>query len=84
MISCEGRLSFLQYLSNKPHKWVINTWVLAESKTGYTYNWSIYTGKEDNSYGLLAQHVVLTLVQTLHHQGFHLYFDNLYASPGNT
>ena len=60
----------------------MKAWVLAEAKTGYIFNWSIYTGREDVSSGPLAQHMELNLVQQLHHQGHHLYFDNFYASPG--
>ena len=50
--------------------------MLAESKTGYTFNWSMYTGKESDDSGPLAKRVVLNLVEKLHHQGHHLYFDN--------
>ena len=83
MISYMGFLSFLQYLPKKPHKWGMKAWVLAESKTGYTFNWSIYTGKDADDCGPLAMRVVLKLVEKLHHQGHHLYFDNFYTSPGN-
>ena len=48
MISYKGRLAFLQYLPKKPHKWGMKAWVLAESKTGYTWNWDLYTGKVDH------------------------------------
>ena len=53
MISYKGRLSFLQYLPKKPHKWGMKAWVLADSKTGYTFNWSMYTGKDADDSGLL-------------------------------
>ena len=36
MISFKGRLSFLQYLPKKPHKWGMKAWVLADVQTGYT------------------------------------------------
>ena len=52
MVSFKGRIWFIQYLPKKPNKWGLkpNKWglkayVLADSKTGYTYNWSLYTGK---------------------------------------
>ena len=82
MISYKGRLAFLQYLPKKPHKWGMKAWVLAEAKTGYTFNWSFYTGKEDDDRAPLTKRVVLNLVDKLHHQGHHVYFDNFYTSPG--
>lgn len=54
----------------------MKAWVLSEAKTGYTFNWSIYTGIEAGESDSLANCVVLNLVEKLHHQGRHLYFDN--------
>ena len=45
MIGFKGRLSFLQYLPKKPTKWGMKAFVLAESCTGYTLKWRLYTGK---------------------------------------
>ena len=45
MVSYKGRLSFLQYLPNKPNKWGMKAYVLADSLSGYTYKWRLYTGK---------------------------------------
>lgn len=44
MIGFKGRLWFLQYLPKKPTKWGMKAFVLADSVTGYTYNWKLYTG----------------------------------------
>ena len=44
MIGFKGRLSWIQYMSKKPTKWGIKVWVAAESKTGYVYNFHLYTG----------------------------------------
>ena len=44
MVGFKGRLGFIQYLLNKPHKWGMKAFVLADSVTGYTYNWRLYTG----------------------------------------
>ena len=43
MISFKGRLSFIQYVPKKPTKWGMKAFVLADSKTGYLYNWHLYT-----------------------------------------
>ena len=45
MIAFKGRLSFIQYLPNKPHKWGMKAYVLTDSVSGYTYSWRLYTGK---------------------------------------
>ena len=49
MISFKGRLSFLQYMPKKPTKWGMKAFVLADSRTGYVYNWKLYTGKHNQS-----------------------------------
>ena len=45
MISFKGRLIFKQYAPKKPTKWGMKAFVLADSQTGYVYNWRLYTGK---------------------------------------
>ena len=45
MIRFKGRIWFLQYIAKKPHKWGMKAFVVADSKTGYIYNWKLYTGK---------------------------------------
>lgn len=83
MIGFKGRLSFLQYMPKKPKKWGMKAWVLADSKTAYTWNWMLYTGKDNDAQrDSLATRVVLQLVELLHQSGHHLYFDNFYTSPG--
>ena len=44
MIGFKGRLGFIQYLPKKPQKWGMKAFVLADSITGYTYRWRLYTG----------------------------------------
>ena len=46
MIGTKSRLSFLQYMPNKPTKWGVKVWVCSEAKTGYIHKFKIYTGKE--------------------------------------
>ena len=84
MISYKGRLSFVQYLPKKPHKWGMKAWVLADSINGYTWGWKLYTGKEGerHEYGL-AHRVVTELLddQRLEGKGYIIYTDNFYSSP---
>ena len=44
MVSYKGRLAFLQYIAKKPTKWGMKAFVLSDSKTGYIFNWKLYTG----------------------------------------
>ena len=84
MIAFKGRLSFLQYLPKKPHKWGMKAWVLADALNGYTWNWKLYTGKEgDHVERGLAQRVVMDLVddERLQQKGYVVVTDNFYSSP---
>ena len=83
IISYKGRLSFLQYMPKKPHKWGMKAWVLAEAATGYTWNFHLYTGKEEKRPAdlPLGTHVVIDLLKDLVGKGHHVYFDNFYTSP---
>ena len=44
MIGFKGRLGWIQYMPKKPTKWGIKAWAMADSKSGYVWNFSIYTG----------------------------------------
>ena len=46
MVPHKGRLSFKQYIKNKPTQWGTKLWVLSESQTGYVYKFQLYLGKE--------------------------------------
>ena len=45
MIPFKGRLSFKQYIKNKPVKWWMKAFVLSDATNGYVYRMQIYTGK---------------------------------------
>ncbi len=82
MIPFKGRLGFKQYIRNKPVKWGIKVFVLADATNGYVKNLQVYTGKtvEDNTSSGLCSKVVLDLMTNMDHTGLHLYTDN-YTSP---
>jgi len=44
-VDCKGRLAFRQYMPDKPTKYGIKDFVLAESDTGYCLKFMTYTGK---------------------------------------
>ncbi|KAJ8312473.1 hypothetical protein KUTeg_009846 [Tegillarca granosa] len=48
MIGFKGRHFMKQYLPDKKaNRWGIKAWILAESRTGYSHNIKIYTGKHN-------------------------------------
>ena len=55
--------------------------VIADSATGYTYDFYLYTGKTNkvNPNGL-GYHVVMKLMEPLLNQGYYVFFDNFYTS----
>lgn len=80
MVPNKGRYSFRQYIKDKPTKWGMKLWVLADSLTGYTYNFDIYLGRGEVSRNGLAYDVVTKLCSPLYGQGYKLYVDNFYSS----
>ena len=71
------------YIRNKPTKWVLKLWVLADSSNGYTWHFQVYHGKERESVSLngLSYDVVMKIVSGLEKQGYIVYMDNYYSSP---
>ena len=45
IIGYKGRLHFIQYMPKKPTKWGMKAYILADSQTGYLYNWYLYAGE---------------------------------------
>ncbi|XP_060085361.1 piggyBac transposable element-derived protein 4-like, partial [Ylistrum balloti] len=83
LIPFKGRTKFIQYIPSKPHKWGLKVWTLAESKTGYMYNWEMYTGKQaaTNDARGIAHRVVINICSPIVDKGYHLYYDNYFSSP---
>ena len=82
MVPHKGRLSFKQYIKNKPTQWGIKLWVLSESLTGYVYKFQVCLGKEGgNPEQNLARRVVRDLTAPTEGNNHHLYMDNFYCDP---
>ncbi len=83
MIPFKGRLSFKQYMKDKPTKWGIKVFVLADALNGYISRFQIYTGKNSalsaNEVGLCSR-VVLELLSGIDTHP-KVYMDNYYTSP---
>ncbi|XP_064629271.1 piggyBac transposable element-derived protein 4-like [Lineus longissimus] len=79
----KGRLSFKQYIPNKPNKWGIKIWSLCDSVSGYNLRWNIYTGKDEAAGREMAlgSKVVLSLLRGLDDSGHQIFMDNYFSSP---
>jgi len=72
---------FKQYISNKPSKYGINVYVLADSKTIYLVSSNIYTGAGTHAPGLpVPTQAVLDLVSTVSGTNRNITTDNYYTS----
>ena len=83
MIPFKGRLALKQYMKDKPTKWGIKVFVLADSHNGYIKNIQIYTGKSEDNPNVdigLCSKVCLDLLEGLDTYGLTLYTDNYYTS----
>ena len=64
-------------------KFGIRLWVIAGSKTGYTCDFSVYTGSGDDlvhkEHGF-GYNVVMSLSSSFANQGYQMFFDNIYTS----
>ena len=83
MVKSRHRSGILQFLKDKPTRWRIKLWVLADSSNGYTIDFDVYIGKDAGRFVSdkgLAYDVVMKLIQPYLHQGYHLFFHNFYTS----
>ena len=70
------RSGIRQYVRDKPTKWGIKYWVLADSSNAYVVNFIIYAGRAEggiSQYGL-GYDVVRKLMVDYEGQGYHLFF----------
>ncbi|XP_038056346.1 piggyBac transposable element-derived protein 4-like [Patiria miniata] len=82
MIGSKCHVSFVQYMPQKPKKFGIKLWVLADSENGYCSRFQVYTGRVENAPEVgLPSRVVNDLPEDFRNQGYHLYTDNFYTSP---
>ena len=83
LIGYQGRTPATQYMPNKHHhRWGLKLWCLCDSRTGYTWNFSMY-GADDNVGPNVVDKsgdVVVRLTSPLFGYGYHMYTDNFYTS----
>lgn len=79
MVPFKGRLSFKQYMKDKPCKFEIKFWMLADATSAYCWNFDVHVGKYgteiNRTFGLSA-HVVIDLLRGLENKGHCVFTDN--------
>ena len=91
MIAFKGRCRFLQFVPNKPHKYGLKAWALCDARSGYVYNWELYTGRAGangdasvsnvNIISTKNRDIVMRVCRPVYHKGHHLYMDSFFTSP---
>ena len=84
MVKCKGRFSFRQFLPSKPIRFGYKVFVLADSSNGYTVDFNVYLGKENNDgnpqdHTPASEAIVQRLMEPYLRQGYHLFIDNYYT-----
>lgn len=87
MVGFRGRFGAKQYMPNKPVKYGIKAFTMADSKEGYLLNILVYTGADTllnarREYSSLPQpaRIVLHLVDPYLDKGHHIFTDRYYTS----
>lgn len=81
MIRFKGHNIMKQYIKSKPIKWGFKMWCRCDSKSGYLYQFDLYTGKKTDTEHGLGETVVIMLTKDLEDLCCEIYIDNFFNSP---
>ena len=82
LFPCKTRCPFIQYMANKPGKFGITFWLLADAQTKYLCNGKPYLGKDPTRSRCtdLPGDVCLNLLQPYFEKGYNVTTDNYFTS----
>ncbi|XP_063079932.1 piggyBac transposable element-derived protein 4-like [Engraulis encrasicolus] len=82
MVATKARINLKQYMKNKPTKWGLKFFVLADTN-GYTVDFMLYSGKSRmaTGKGLSFDAVNMLVDKNYLGSGYIVYTDNFYTSP---
>ncbi|KAF7647749.1 hypothetical protein LDENG_00167310 [Lucifuga dentata] len=82
-IAIDEKMVAAKYMKGKPTKWGYKLFGLADSLSGYTWNFFVYVGKRGSvsNKGLSYDSVMSLLDLPQLGTGYRLYVDNFYTSP---
>ena len=79
----KSRCSFVTFMPNKPGKYGVKFWVLADVETNYVSNIDVYLGAQEKEqcFGApLAISVVVNLCKHIKSKGYNITCDNFFTS----
>ena len=81
MIKYKGRSITREHIKSIPVKWGFIMWYRCAPKTGYLYEFDIYTGRKETTEFGLGESVVLQLTEKLNGSFCRIFFDNFFTLP---
>jgi len=76
----KARCRFTQFMPNKPDKFGIKFWILAEVSSKYCLNITPYLGKDEERVDSLGTHTVMKLMEPYLGRGYNVTTDNFFTS----
>ena len=83
LMPLKSRCSFVTFMSNKPDKYGVKFWILADVETKYVSNIDVYLGaqeKEQHGGVPFAESVVVNLCKHIKRKGYNTKCDNFFTS----
>lgn len=81
MVKCKGRTSMKQHITKKPIRDGVKCWHRCDTKTGYSYVFNVYQGREESfSEGTLGERVVKKLCATIRSPHVAIFMDRFFTS----
>jgi len=75
----KARCRFTQFMPNKPDKFCIKFWILAELNFKYCLNLKPYLGKDEERVTSLGTHIVMILMEPCFGHGYNVTMDNFFT-----